>query len=125
MLTKTRAAMALAGLLLLQACSPGPRLLDTPMHGQEVALSVEQPMKVRWSNMSPGDGSWVLEGPAPRTVKVVSRVHQPAADGALALDIFDFVGAQPGSERLTFVYQHKDGRPAQDGERVSLELKVS
>jgi hypothetical protein len=110
-------------MVLLQACSPGPRLLDTPMHGQEVALSVSQPMKVRWSNMSPEAGRWVLEG-APRTVKVVSQVHQPAAGGALALDIFDLVGAEPGSERVTFVYEHKDGRTPAPEERVSLELKV-
>ena len=116
--------LVLAGSLLLQACAPIPRVIDTPKDGAQVSLDLEQPMQVRWSNMSPEHGAWALEGEPAKTVTLVGHTAQPAEGGALALDVFDFVGAHRGVEQLTFVYKRKDGTPPRADERVTIELAV-
>lgn len=126
MLSRTAILAALAtGLMALAACAPIPIVLDTPKDGDKVALSVEQPIQVRWANQSPQHGSWVLErGPNAAVTAVGHKTEQPPG-GAMALDVFDFVGAQKGNDSLTFVYRRKDGSPPTPEEQVTIVVGVS
>lgn len=117
--------MAAAGLLLLQACSPITRVIDTPKDGDRIALNVEQGMQVRWSNLSPAEGTWTLENEPASAVSLVGKTAQPGAGGGIALDIFDFTAKAKGDERLTFVYRRHDGGPASPDERISVDVSVS
>ena len=117
--------VAVAGLLALQACSPIVRVIDTPKDGTQVDLAVDQGMQVRWSNLSPDEGTWVLEAPPKSAVTLVGKTEQPPAGGGIGLDIFDFQAKQKGVERITFVYKHKDGSPSAPEERISVDLAVS
>ena len=116
--------MAAAGLMLLQACAPVTRVIDTPKDGARIDLNIEQGMQVRWSNLSPDQGSWVLESEPKGAIALVDKTEQPAAGGGIALDIFDFKATDKGTERLTFVYRHKDGTPSSAEERSSVDLAV-
>lgn len=110
----------------LVACAPIPVVVDTPKTGDVVALTVKQPMQVRWSNSTPAAGAWVLEPDlASSAVTLVRRTQQPPAGGAMGLDIFDFVGAKPGAQSLTFVYQRTNGVPPDPDERITIQVKVS
>jgi predicted secreted protein len=110
---------------VLTACAPIPQVVDTPKTGDSVALSVKQPMQVRWSNANPTTGAWTVETPpGASAVALVKHTQQPPQGGAMGLDVFDFVGARKGVERLTFAYQHKDGRPADADERITIEVTV-
>jgi hypothetical protein len=97
---------AAAGLVLLQACAPIPRVIDTPKDGAQVSLSVAQQAQPK------------------SAVSLLGQKAQPATGGAFALDIFDFAGAQKGTERLTFVYRHDDGAPPAGEERISIDVEV-
>ena len=117
--------LAGAGLIALSACAPIPTVVDTPKDGDRIALSVDQPMQVRWSNQSPDHGAWELEkGPPTSAVTLVSRSAERPEGAAFALDVFDFKAAKPGAERLTFVYRHKDGRAPTPEERITIEVGV-
>jgi hypothetical protein len=114
-----------AGLVGLAACAPIPTVLDTPKDGDKVSISVKQPMQVRWANQSPEHGAWVLEkGPANAAVAVVGRKTEQPPGGAMAVDVFDFVGAREGTDSLTFVYRRKDGVPPAPEERVTIAVGV-
>ena len=121
----TLLAMTAAAVVLLQACAPMTRVIDTPKDGARIDLNVEQGMQVRWSNLSPGQGAWVLESPPKGPVALVARTEQPASGGGIALDNFDFKATSKGAERLTFVYRAKDGAPSPADERISVEVAVS
>jgi predicted secreted protein len=115
-----------AGAVGLMACAPIPQVIDTPKTGDAVALSVKQPLQVRWVNSTPAAGAWVLEkDPAAASVALVKRTAQPPSGGAMGLDIFDLVGAKPGAERLTFTYQRKNGQAPDAYERVTIKVTVS
>jgi predicted secreted protein len=117
-------AAAAAALMLLQACAPISRVIDTPKDGTEVSLSVDQGMQVRWSNLSPDEGTWIVESAPASAVKMVKKTEQPAVGSGIALDIFDFAAVRPGAEQVTFVYKHKDGSPSSPEERVSVQVTV-
>jgi hypothetical protein len=120
------AGVLLAGLVSLAACAPIPTIVDTPREAEAVRLSVDQPMQVRWANLNPAEGAWVLErGPATAALKSVGRTVQPPANGAQQLEIFDFTGAAPGVEQLTFFYRHNNGDPPTPEERVTIHVTVS
>lgn len=127
MLSRSVLAMGVAAALIaLPACSPVPQVLDTPKDGEIVALSVSQPMQVRWANQSPALGSWVLEkGAETAAVTMLGRKTEQPAGAAMALDVFDFVGAQKGNARLTFVYKRKDGAPPTPEEQVTISVGVT
>jgi predicted secreted protein len=115
-----------AGVLLtLAACAPIPAVIDTPKDGDRVALAVKQPMQVRWANESPAHGSWVLEKAPAAAVTAVGRKTEQPPGGAMALDVFDFEGAQQGTEDLTFAYRRKDGAPPKPEERITISVSVS
>lgn len=116
--------LAAAGVILLQACAPITRVIDTPKDGARIDLNVEQGMQVRWSNLTPGQGTWVLESPPKGAVTLVTKTEQPGVGGGIALDIFDFKAASAGAERLTFVYRNRDGAPTPADERISVEVAV-
>ena len=121
----TMLGLAVAGLIPLWACGPIPTVLDTPKNGDKVSLTVNQPMTVRWSNQSPAQGAWVLEGgPTTPAVTLVGYKTEQPAGAAMALDIFDFVAAQKGDDRLTFAYKRKDGTPPTADERITIALSV-
>ena len=114
-----------AGGLALAACAPIPAVMDTPKTGDKVALSVKQPLQVRWSNSNPAAGAWVVERePGASAVTLVKHTAQPPEGGAMGLDTFEFVGAKPGSETLTFAYQRKDGQPGDANDRISIKVTV-
>jgi hypothetical protein len=117
--------LAAAGFLALQACAPITRVIDTPKEGDQIALNVEQGMQVRWSNLSPNEGTWSLETEPKAAVTLVGKTAQPGAGGGVALDLFDFVARQKGAERLTFVYKRHDGAPASAEERITVDVNVS
>ncbi|MBL8772812.1 MAG: hypothetical protein JNK30_15630 [Phenylobacterium sp.] len=118
--------LAAAMMLGLAACAPIPTVLDTPKNGDTVAISVDQPMQVRWANQSPAHGAWVLQAPPVDTaLKTVGRKTEQPPGGAMAVDVFDFVGAQPGSQQLTFVYRRKDGVPPTPEEQITITVGVS
>lgn len=123
---RTAIGLTAAGLLVVGACAPIPKVVDTPMQGARITLGVDQPMQVRWSNMEPARGAWVLEKP-PSTpaLTALARTVQPPANGAQQLEIFDFKGAQKGSEDLTFVYRYKDGQAPTADERITILVTVS
>lgn len=117
-------AAAAAGLVIIQGCAPVTRVIDTPKDGARIDLTVEQGMQVRWSNLSPNEGTWALESNPKTAVVLMGKTEQPASGGGIALDIFDFKAKQKGADRLTFVYRHKDGSPASAEDRISLDLQV-
>ena len=118
--------LASAWLLAVAACGPVPRVLDTPKDGDQVSVTVSQPVTVRWSNQDPDHGSWVLEkGPATPSVNLVRHTIERSEGAAFALDVFEFVGVQEGVEQLTFAYHRKDGSPPDANERITIALKVS
>lgn len=116
-------AVALIG---LSACSPVPKVLDTPKNGEIVKLAVNQPMQVRWSNMQPSQGAWVLEkGPSTPALVLKGQAARPPVDGAAAgVEVFDFMAAAAGTDSLTFVYKRRDGQPPSPDERITLDLTV-
>jgi hypothetical protein len=118
------AGFGLAAALALGACAPIATVVDTPQQAQLVRLSVDQPMQVRWANMTPEAGSWVMEkGPA-SALRSLRRTVQPPANGAYQLEIFEFAGAAPGAEQLTFAYRRKDGAAPTADERITISVEV-
>jgi hypothetical protein len=81
-------------------------------------------MQVRWANLQPSQGSWVLARAPSLAVTSHGRTVQPPANGAQQLEIFDFTGARKGVDTMTFVYQHKDGQPPTADEEITLNLTV-
>lgn len=118
--------LAAAGMLMFAACAPIPQNVDTPINGANIDLSVDQPMHVRWGNLWPEQGSWVLETePATAALKLQGRNVQPPANGAQQLETFDFIGAAKGQQALTFVFKRKDGTPPNADERVTITVNVT
>jgi hypothetical protein len=110
--------------LAVAACAPIASVVDTPQDAQLVRISVDQPMQVRWANMTPEAGSWVMEkGPA-SALTSLRRTVQPPANGAYQLEIFEFAGAAPGAEQLTFTYRRNDGAPPTADERITIRVQV-
>lgn len=124
MTRRAMAGLALVGMMGLAACAPIPVLSDNPKPGTAVAIKTEQPLRVRWTNLEPANGKWVLEQPPGAALKVVGTETQPAAAGAQQLEMFDFVGAAKGTETLTFVYETKEGGAAAAEGRVSIVVNV-
>ena len=126
MLSRRATILALAaGAVVLSACAPVPFVVDLPKNGDTVALSVKQPLQVRWSNANPAAGAWAVEAePGASAVTFVGHGQQPPSAGAMGLDTFDFLGAKPGAERLTFAYRRKSGEPPGPDERITIKVKV-
>ena len=118
------AAAAAGAALALSGCAPIPKTVDTPKNGDTFALTVNQPMEVRWGNQRPDQGDWVLETPKGAALAAKGRMVQPPGEGAQQVEIFDFQAAQKGDENLTFTYRHKDGQPATADEQVTITVKV-
>ena len=92
----------------LSACAPIAVTADNPKDGDAITLTAGQPLRVRWTAHS--DSAWVWEEKPLKALKYVAGTGRPAADGALELKLFDFEGAAPGEERLTFAYRTALGR---------------
>lgn len=113
-----------AGLLLLGACSPIPKVVDTPKNGDRFTLAVEQPMQVRWGNVNPTAGAWALEASPKSALKAQGHKVEPPANGSQQLETFDFVAAQKGAEDVTFVFKRADGQPPDAEERITISVTV-
>jgi len=111
-------------MLALSACSPVLSTIDTPKEGDVITLAKEQQMRVRWANLHPDAGAWTLEQPPKGSLKPGGIDVQPPAAGAQQLESFNFVGANPGEETLTFAYKRKDGTPPSADERITVKVKV-
>lgn len=120
--TTTISLTALA-CLTLAACSPGVLPIDNPKDGDVAHLSAGQALTVRWSDPS-STRDWILVTPPTGVVKSVSETAKAATNAPTGLQVFEFVGAKTGEERLTFTYHAKDGPadPAED--TATLLVKV-
>lgn len=112
-------------MLSLAACKPVTVMVDTPKEGDKIAVNVKQDVQVRWANLQPDNGNWVLETPPKGALAAGGSKIQPAAAGAQQLEIFSFTGASKGAESLTFAFQHKDGSPTTPEERITIHANVS
>jgi len=123
---RTAMGLGLAGALALGACGKIPMTVDTPKDGDTVLLQVSQPMQVRWGNLVPDKGEWVLETtPAAGVLSAGPRTVKPPANGSQQLEVFDFTAAKKGREDVTFVFRHKDGQAPTSDERVNIHVTVS
>jgi predicted secreted protein len=122
--THRAAGMVSALTLALGACAPIATIVDTPQQAELVRVSVAQPMQVRWANMTPSAGSWVLEMGPTTALKSLGRTVQPPANGAQQLEIFDFAAVTEGAEQLTFTYRRNDGAPPTPDERITIRVEV-
>lgn len=111
------------GLAILAGCGSTPVSLDNPLDGQSVALAVSQPLRVKLSNVS-GGGAWVREGDTPDSVEVLDPAVRDAANGVKQLQTFEFVGAAPGEDVLTFVYRRPGVEP-DVSDVIRIAVKVS
>ncbi len=104
------AVLVAAALLPAAACSPVKAALDNPLTGAEIAISVNQPLQVRLSNVDPVKGAWQYQAAQPKSVTFVGReVRPPESQGVRQLEMFNFTGAAKGSDQVTFRYTQPDG----------------
>ena len=124
-LNRLWAAGAIAALCATAAaCSPGTLPLDNPKTGDSAQIAPGQGLSIRWSDPSQ-DRDWVLVDPLKGSLKAVaSTTPAGAAGGAMGLEQFEFVGANPGEERLTFAYRTRNGAPDPADEVATLVVKV-
>ena len=104
-----RLAVLLLGLAAV-ACAPVQVLVDNPKDGSVIQLAAEQPLRLRLTNVTPG-AAWVMEKEPAGALAYVGHEEKPPVGGALGLQFYDFKGAKPGEERLTFA-RRADGAPA-------------
>ena len=105
----------------LAGCSAGTLPLDNPKTGDTAHIAPGQGLLIRWSDPSESR-DWVLVEPLKGSLKSVSQADAPgAAGGAMKLENFEFVGAKPGEERLTFAYRTKNG-PADPADEIATLL---
>jgi hypothetical protein len=120
-LTIAAIAVACAG---AAGCAPGTLPLDNPKTGDTAQVAPGQGLLIRWSDPSE-TRDWVLVEPLNGALKSVTQSTAPgAAGGAMKLEHFEFVGAKPGEERLTFAYRTKNGAPDPADETATLVVKV-
>jgi hypothetical protein len=116
---------AAAAAVLLNSCAPVVVTVDTPKEGDTIAVAPEQSVRVRWANIHPEAGSWKLDHPPTGALSATAVKIQPPENGARQLEVFEFVGAKPGTETLTFFYERKDGAPITSDEHITINFKVS
>jgi hypothetical protein len=109
----------------MAACSPVLSTIDTPKEGQVITLAKDQPLRVRWANLNPDTGAWTLEQPPKGALTAKGVDIQPPNGGARQLESFQFIGAAPGQETLTFTYKRKNGEAPSTDERVTVTVKVA
>jgi predicted secreted protein len=114
---------AVIGACLAAACSPITMTLDNPRDGDVTHVAANQPLRVRWSDPS-STHDWVLAPPTANALKIIGQSVQPGEGGATGLELFDFAGAKPGKESLTFVYRTRGGAPNPSDETATLVVTV-
>lgn len=117
--TLLRGLIAVCGLAALTACARVVVTLDNPKDGSQINLAVDQPMRVRLTNMDGAGGAWVANKGPGAAIRPMETAVQPSAGGAMQLDTFEYVGAAPGEQHVTFAYV-PHGRAATD----SMTLRV-
>jgi hypothetical protein len=122
-LSWTMGALAMVG-AAITGCAPGTLPLDNPKTGDSAHVAPGQGLLIRWSDPSE-TRDWVLVEPLNGALKSVTQSTAPGADGgAMKLEQFEFVGAKPGEERLTFAYRTKNAAPDPADETATLVVKV-
>ncbi len=109
-------ATALAALSILSACqsSPTPRVIDNPMDRDKVDVKVGQTLIVKLTDMDGPKTDWIVTSSAASALTGPTHKAVPAANGALNLDVYEYVGAAPGQQELTFSYRQPDQQPTTD-----------
>jgi hypothetical protein len=106
--------LALAAMLFLGACATPPAIIDNPKDGDVVDLVVAQPFTVKLTDTSSGKSVWSMTATPSTALTDKGRRVVPGEGGALPLTIYEFVGASPGSQRLTFSHHKPDQAPGPD-----------
>lgn len=117
------AGVALAGMCLLGACESSSKSIDNPKDGDTVSLAVGQALTVILTDMNGAKADWSMTSSDAKALTLRGHTAKPPVDGSLPLDRFEFVGAAPGEQRLTFAYL-KPGQPVGPDDAMTITVTV-
>jgi predicted secreted protein len=84
------------------------------MDRDKVDLKVGQKLIVKLTDMDGPKTDWIVTSSGSSALKGPTHKPVAGANGALNLDVYEYVGAAPGQQELTFSYRQPEQQPTTD-----------